>query len=288
MSEVFETLQRRYRDLVARSEAGKSDEDLLESIRLFLSDARKAGAMVVDPAERGQLRAYMRFLAALLGEAGQEIPEVDLLPPDRERWPEPPPPPAGTAAVPAWVWGLAGAAALVVLAGLVAVASFSAGAIAVGPTATPLPPTPTPRPSPTPSPTSSPTPTPTPPPTPTPVPAAFSDLTVALGVLGSGEPFLVGDTFDWNTKAVYAVFDYVGMRDGLEWSVVWTRNGEEVARESHFWDEGQDGQAGTYWVAYFNPEGTVLRGGDYTVSLYIEGELQAEAAFRIRYYVPRE
>ena len=104
-------------------------------------------------------------------------------------------------------------------------------------------------------------------------------------MLNPSEPFLVRNEFDWNTKAVCAVFDYTGMQDGLAWSVVWTRNEGEVAREDHLWDLERDGSQGTHWAAYFNPTGTVLRGGNYTVSLYIEDELQAEASFRIRYYV---
>ncbi|MBC7228586.1 MAG: hypothetical protein H5T61_15365, partial [Thermoflexales bacterium] len=112
----------------------------------------------------------------------------------------------------------------------------------------------------------------------------FSALTIALGVLPTGEPVLVGNEFDWNTRAVYAIFDYAGMRSGLSWSAVWTRNGREIARQTGLWDREGAGRA---WVVYFNPDGTVLFGGDYTVSLYIEDQLQAEASFRVRYYVPR-
>lgn len=286
MSQVFEVLQDRYRDLVSRSLTGVNDEPFLESLRIFLSDARQAGAVVADPVERSLLRSYMRFLATLLGEAGDEVPAVELLPLDRERWPRQPPT-ASRPGTPVWVWLLVGAAAFVVLAGLAGVVGFWAGRpLAQAPTPTPAPPTAT-VPPPTPTLAPSPTATPRPTPTPRPVTPAFSDLTVALGMLSPSEPFLVGDDFDWNTRAVYAVFDYRGMRDGLAWSVVWTRNGEEVARESHFWDLQRHGSSGTLWVAYFNPDGTLLYGGDYTVSLFIEGQLQAEALFRIRYYVPR-
>lgn len=285
MDEVFSMLQDRYRDLIARSASGV-DEDLLESIRLFLSDAHQAGAMIADPGQRGQLRAYMRFLATLLAEAGEPIPATDLLPLDQERWPEPERAASARRGTPPWVWAVVGAGIVAILAGLIAVGGVSMGMFPPQPTATPSPPPPTPSPTPQPSPTPSPTATPTPTPTPVPPPPAFGDITVALGVLSSGEPVLVGDTFDWNTKIVYAVFDFQGMRDGLAWSAVWTRNGQEVARENHLWDEDRYGRSGTYWVALFNPEGPVLWGGDYTVSLYIEDQLQSEAAFRIRYYVP--
>lgn len=288
MSQIFEVLQHRYQDLVARILEGPVDESLRESIQIFLNDVRRAGAAVNEPEERGLLRAYMRFLATVLREHGEEVPPIDLLPPQRgleaaEMHPT-------RLGLPAWFWGLVGAAVMAILAGLTAVA----GAIWLRPTpaAAPSPPlSPPPSPSPPPTPTFTPLPSPTPTPTvvatPTPGPEpAFSGLTVALGVLPSGEPLLVGNDFDWNTRAVYAVFDYQGMRAGLPWSVVWTRNGQEIARQDRFWEE-RDGPSGTYWVVYHNPDGTVLFGGNYTVSLYIGEQLQATASFRIRYYVPR-
>ncbi len=287
MSQVFKTLLNRYRDLVEQSATAGTEPQFLEDVRLFMADTRRAGESVPDPAERSQLRAFMRFLAPFLQDAGQELPPIDLLPLDRERWPTPPQ--SGTNAVPRWVWVLVGAAALVVIAGLVAVAVSSLGGLVASPT--PLPPTPLPTSTATSIPTATPLPpTATPLPTPTatmlPQPPAVSGLTIALGMLSPDEPFLVGNEFDWNTKAVYAVFDYTGMQDGTAWTVVWSRNGSEVAREDHFWDTSRDGSNGTAWAAYFNPQGSVLRGGDYTVALYVQDELQAEAAFHIRYYVP--
>ncbi|GEM_PF-1220682 len=289
MRPVFEALQRRYQDLVARSGAPSLGEDFWESVRLFLEDARRAGSAISDPGERALLRAYMRFLAVLLYEHGETPPPVELLPPEREEWPETPPARRAAEGYPAWFWGLVGAAALAIVVGLLAVVGSVGGYFAPAPT---VPPSPTPLPSPTPT-FPLPTPSPTVPPTPisgpvaTPTPVVsptFGALTIALGVLPTGEPVLVGNEFDWNTRAVYAIFDYAGMRPGLSWSVVWTRNGREIARQNHLWD-GES--SGTAWVVYFNPDGTVLLGGDYGVSLYIEDQLQGEASFRIRYYVVR-
>jgi hypothetical protein len=285
MSQIFETLQDRYRDLVAQSLADATDEAFLERARVFLSDTRQAGAVVTGPEERSLLRAYMRFLATLLYRAGHDVPEVGLLPPDRERWPTRPPASQPGPAVPAWVWGLAGGAALVVLAGLVAVAGVSLGALPFHSTPTPPPPTST-APSPTPTPTPTLVPTFSPEPTAIPPPPSFNGLTTCLGVLSPTAPFRAGEDFDWHTQAVYAVFDYSGMRDGLAWSAVWIRDGEEVAREEDAWDLERGGSEGTLWVAHFNPEGTFMWAGAYTVSLYIEDALQAEASFRVRRYEP--
>ncbi|MGD1993719.1 MAG: hypothetical protein PVI59_11045 [Anaerolineae bacterium] len=104
-------------------------------------------------------------------------------------------------------------------------------------------------------------------------------------MLDPEQPFLTTNTFDWNTRTVYAVFSYAEMGDGRGWSAVWMRNNEEIARESHLWDIAEAGRSGTRWVVYFEPDGRVLRGGDYSVSLYIEGELQTTASFQIEYHV---
>ncbi len=287
MNPVFEALHRRYQELMARSGPPSPPDEFWESVRLFLEDARQAGRALTDPGERALLRAYMRFLAVLLHEHGEAPPPVELLPPDRARWAEAPPARPAERRFPAWFWGLVGAAAMAVVAGLAAVLGASGGFFIPPPTVLPSPlPATTPVIAP-PTVTSTPTPSPTPLPPPSPTPAApptFSALTVALGVLPTGEPVLVGNEFDWNTRAVYAIFDYVGMRPGLSWSAIWTRNGREIARQTGLWD-GEE--AGRGWVVYFNPDGTVLFGGDYTVSLYIEEQLQAQASFRVRYYVPR-
>jgi hypothetical protein len=118
---------------------------------------------------------------------------------------------------------------------------------------------------------------------------AFGDVAVALGVQSDGTPLLTApdNRFDWNTKAVYAVFDYVGMRDGLAWMAVWTRNGAEVAREERSWDVGTGGTEGTHWVTYYDTRGQVLAGGTYSVTLYLEDVAQRTADFQILYYVPR-
>ena len=121
------------------------------------------------------------------------------------------------------------------------------------------------------------------------IPPAFGDITIALGAQPDGQPILTAaeNRFDWNTKVIYAIFEYVGMSEGLEWTVVWTRNDKEVAREERFWDVEAGPTQGTRWVAYYNPDGRAIPGGNYTVTLYIENVAQRTAEFRVLYYVPR-
>lgn len=121
------------------------------------------------------------------------------------------------------------------------------------------------------------------------VPPAFGDITIALSVQPDGAPTLpTQDTpFGWSTRVVHAVFDYEGMRDGVRWSAVWTRDGTEVAREDYVWDVETAGSEGTHWVTLVNEDGEPLGGGSYTVTLYIAGERQSTASFQI-YYRPSE
>jgi hypothetical protein len=118
---------------------------------------------------------------------------------------------------------------------------------------------------------------------------AFGDITIALGAQPDGQPILTaaGNRFDWNTKVVYAIFEYVGMSDGLEWTVVWMRGEAEVAREERFWDVEADGVRGVRWVTYYDESGRTIPSGDYTVTLYIENAVQSAAEFTILYYVSR-
>jgi hypothetical protein len=117
---------------------------------------------------------------------------------------------------------------------------------------------------------------------------AFGDITVALGVQPDGAPILAQQTpFGWATRVVHAVFGYEGMSDGVRWSVVWTRDGTEVARENYIWDAETAGNKGTYWITLAGKGGGPLGGGNYTISLYIADQLRSTADFQI-YYQPSE
>jgi hypothetical protein len=53
MNPVFEALQRRYQDLIARSGTPSPGDEFWESIRLFLEDARQAGRALTGPRRTG-------------------------------------------------------------------------------------------------------------------------------------------------------------------------------------------------------------------------------------------
>ncbi len=123
-----------------------------------------------------------------------------------------------------------------------------------------------------------------------PTPLTFGKIIIALGVQPDGTPILTApdNTFDWRTTTVYAIFDYVGMSDGAEWQAVWTRNGQELPRPEDFQDVGMDGTDGKHWVVYYDESRSVLPGGSYSVTLYIDGDPQSTADFQILYYKPPE
>lgn len=116
---------------------------------------------------------------------------------------------------------------------------------------------------------------------------AFGEITIALGVQPDGEPILQAteDTpFGSSTRMVYAIFKYTGMSDGLAWEAMWTRNGEEVHRSGEqFWSAEAAATEDTHWVAYYRQDGEPLGGGNYSVTLYIDGDPQKTADFRIYY-----
>lgn len=122
-------------------------------------------------------------------------------------------------------------------------------------------------------------------------PPAFWDITVALGVRPDGKPILPADIygpFGYSTRLVYVIFHYAGMRDGQEWSVVWTRDGQEVHRQEETWSAAAAATEDTHWVAYYNEDGEPLGGGYYAVTLYIGAESQGTVSFWIFRPPPEE
>jgi len=72
MSDLLSAFQRRHQEKLDQLERGEDEEALLDGVHILVSDLRQAGATVVDPAERGQLRALVRFWANVVyGRTGR-------------------------------------------------------------------------------------------------------------------------------------------------------------------------------------------------------------------------
>jgi hypothetical protein len=150
------------------------------------------------------------------------------------------------------------------------------------PTATPVPPTATPSPTPTPvPPTATPTsladaarvPT-TAPRTPAPPAARMGPIQFAEGITSDLEPVNPADTFLDGIEAIYAVYPFSGMERGLDFAVVWYKDGAELGREEEEWRFGDQARSYNYLV----PRGKGL----YKLELYVNDSVLATGLFEVR------
>jgi hypothetical protein len=80
--------------------------------------------------------------------------------------------------------------------------------------------------------------------------------------------------FPQGTRAVYAVYPYRGMIDGVNFAAVWYQNGQELWRDEQVWRWGKTAQ----FYSYLNPPGKGL----YKLELYVNDTVVATGLFEIR------
>jgi Tol biopolymer transport system component len=100
-------------------------------------------------------------------------------------------------------------------------------------------------------------------------PPTIGAITFASGIGESGEPEGPGSEFPPATSEIYAFFDYSGMPNGATFERAWYLDGEETARGSTAWNEGESGQ--TNIKIYAQSGG--LDPGEYRLELHIDGTL---------------
>jgi hypothetical protein len=154
------------------------------------------------------------------------------------------------------------------------------------PPATPPPPPPSPPPSPTPVP-----PSPTPPDdTPTPAPTAMPTLDFSNALPASGDaslgpitlargvenkkPVEPTKSFLLDGNAIYAIFPYEGMRNGVRWAVGWYRDDKEIVRDEELWRYGNQDVI----YRYFIPGAA----GNYKVVVFLEDRVAASETFEVQ------
>jgi hypothetical protein len=120
-----------------------------------------------------------------------------------------------------------------------------------------------------------------------PVSASVADF--EFGVQAEGETFDTADTFPSETKDIWIIYRYEGMRDGQQ--VVWKVyvDGEEYPeyRTILAWDKGEAGEASqpltddfAYGSTYsFDP-------GQYTVEMYVDSQLVQRGFFTVEEATP--
>jgi hypothetical protein len=144
---------------------------------------------------------------------------------------------------------------------------------------TPLPPTATPTATPVP-PTATPAPTAivrmptTGPRTPAPAGAKIGPIQFATGVTADVKAINPGELFPADVEAIYAIYSYSGMKNGLPFVAVWYQNGVELWRDESTWQWG--GSARSF--SYLKPPGQGL----YKLELYINDTVMATGLFEIR------
>jgi len=116
------------------------------------------------------------------------------------------------------------------------------------------------------------------PPTPTeehPAPF-FGPIVFAEGVAEDNKPINPTTTFPAGITMVYGIFNYEGLKDGLEWTYTWYRDGELEATRTEIWKSGEEGSA---WVNLWNDAG--LPSGNYELRLYLGDKLLQSGTFVI-------
>lgn len=105
--------------------------------------------------------------------------------------------------------------------------------------------------------------------------AVLSNLQFAANVDSDGRPVKPATSFA-NVGEVYGTFDSAGIHNGAQFKAVWAYEGQSVLEDESAWNLGDLERS---WVSLTHKQG--LPQGNYTLQLYLEGELQAEGAFKI-------
>ncbi len=114
MSELLQVLLEQHREILEGLEAGEADDLFLDDVLALLDDLRQAGEIIIDPAERAQLRALIRFWGGAMYDYTGVYPTVTLLPPDTGD--DPALEPLARPPAPPLLWLLAGGASVAVIA----------------------------------------------------------------------------------------------------------------------------------------------------------------------------
>jgi hypothetical protein len=99
---------------------------------------------------------------------------------------------------------------------------------------------------------------------------AIGPITFASGVDEQGDPVNPGTAFATGLTELHFFCTYAGMQDGMNIDTKWILNDEELVAFNWTWDEGDSGTLHDY---IHRTSGDPLPDGQYTLELYIEGQL---------------
>jgi serine protease Do len=104
---------------------------------------------------------------------------------------------------------------------------------------------------------------------------AFGPITFAAGADAQGNPVNPGTSFPAGLKEIFFFTDYSGMQDGLSFEEKWLYNGEELITFDLTW---QSGASGTFYDSIYRTGGDAFPDGEYTLELYVGGQLVQQAS----------
>lgn len=99
---------------------------------------------------------------------------------------------------------------------------------------------------------------------------AIGPITFASGVDAQGSPVNPSTNFATGLQELHFFCDYAGMQDGMSLDEKWLVNGQELVTFNVVWDQGA---TGTYHDSIYRTSGEPLSDGEYTLELYVEGQL---------------
>lgn len=107
---------------------------------------------------------------------------------------------------------------------------------------------------------------------------AIGPITFAAGVDTQGNPVNPGTTFPTGLAELHFLCTYAGMQDGMNFDEKWILNGEEFIAFDEVWEKGT---SGTFHDYIYRTSGEPLSDGQYTLELYVEGQLAQTATATI-------
>lgn len=104
----------------------------------------------------------------------------------------------------------------------------------------------------------------------------FQHLVFSRELTDDGRPINPSEHIQQPADAVFATFEFDGMRNGTPWSTVWMSNGKIIIEQNEQWD---DGEQGTKSVKISNRKG--VPAGEYHLLLGINGKVELEGKMRV-------
>lgn len=104
--------------------------------------------------------------------------------------------------------------------------------------------------------------------------SAIGPVTFASSIDAQGNPVDPGTSFPTGLLELHFFCEYAGMQDGMSFDVRWLLNGEEVVTFESVWDQGAKG---ILHDSLYRSSGDPLPDGEYTLELYVEGQLVQQA-----------